>query len=91
MSEIINPFVVTLTWSVSSIIFDTDIEELGPKERNMESKKQKNITDSASQGMVLESYAIQLLSVHVLKEASNWRIGNKVCDIYYLWLVRDLC
>ncbi|XP_074366821.1 uncharacterized protein LOC141707518 isoform X3 [Apium graveolens] len=54
-----------------------DMEESGPKARNMESKKQKNITDSASQGMVLESYAIQLLSVHVLKEASNWRIGNK--------------
>lgn len=75
---------VTLTCSVSSIIYNTDIEESGPKERNMESKKQKNITDLASQGMVLESYAIQLLSVHVLKEASNWMIGNKVCNTFYL-------
>ncbi|WOH01950.1 hypothetical protein DCAR_0521337 [Daucus carota subsp. sativus] len=54
-----------------------DIEESVPKERNMESMKKKNITDSSSQGMVLESFAIQLLSVHVLKEASNWGIGNK--------------
>lgn len=59
------------------IIFNADIEEMGPKERDMESKEQRN--DSSSQGMVLESYAIQLLSVHVLKEAPTWGTGKKVC------------
>ncbi|KAK1398103.1 hypothetical protein POM88_007966 [Heracleum sosnowskyi] len=57
-----------------------DIEESGPKERNMESKKQTSITGSSSQGMVLESYAIQLLSVHVLKEALTGGLGTRKTD-----------
>lgn len=56
------------------------IEESGPKDKDLVSQKQMSITGSSSQGMVLESYAIQLLSVHVLKEASEWGIGNKETD-----------
>lgn len=48
-----------------------EIEDSWPKERNMEGKKQYNSADPSCQVMMLESYVLQLLCVHVLKEAST--------------------